>query len=114
MTTRSSLGARRTYSSASSGRSRTGAVNDQPWALVTASRIRSRHDASIALRDHGASAPADRLLFRSGMRRFGSNSSLVPSPVHVGQAPCGELNEKLRGSSSSIVKPSYGQLYRSL
>src|SRR6266511_4493224 len=110
MTTRSSFGARRMYSIASLGRSRTGAVNDQPCAWQTASRILRRHDASMAFRDHGASAPADRLLLQSGMSRFGSNSSLVPSPVQVGQAPWGELNEKLRGSSSSIVNPSYGQL----
>ena len=44
----------------------------------------------------------------------GSISSFDPSPVQAGQAPCGELNEKLRGSSSSTVKPSYGQLYFSL
>ena len=35
-------------------------------------------------------------------------TSRVPRPVHVGHAPCGELNEKLRGSSSSIIVPSYG------
>ncbi len=33
-------------------------------------------------------------------------TSWVPIPVQVGQAPCGELKEKLRGSSSSIVVPS--------
>ena len=32
----------------------------------------------------------------------------MPRPVHVGQAPCGELNENERGSSSSIVVPSKG------
>ena len=48
------------------------------------------------------------------MSSAGSISSCVPRPVHAGQAPWGELKEKLRGSSSSIVKPSYGQLYFSL
>ena len=33
-------------------------------------------------------------------------TSCVPIPVQVGQAPWGELKEKLRGSSSSIVVPS--------
>ena len=79
-----------------------------------ASRILSRHDASFGIRAHGTSAPVARLLDRSGMTSSGSISSLVPSPVQAGQAPCGELNEKLRGSSSSTVKPSYGQLYFSL
>ena len=37
-------------------------------------------------------------------------TSCVPRPVQVGHAPCGELNENDRGSSSSIIVPSYGQL----
>ena len=48
------------------------------------------------------------------MTRSGSISSRVPRPVQAGQAPCGELNENVRGSSSSTVNPSYGQLYFSL
>jgi hypothetical protein len=55
-----------------------------------------------------------RLFSGCGISSAGSISSLVPNPVHVGHAPCGELKEKVRGSSSSIVKPSYGQLYFSL
>ena len=47
---------------------------------------------------------------RSGMTIPGSMTSWVPRPVQVGQAPCGELNENDRGSSSSIIVPSYGQL----
>ncbi len=79
-----------------------------------ASRILSRQDASVGIRAHGTSAPLARLFDRSGMTSAGSISSFVPSPVQAGHAPCGELNEKLRGSSSSTVKPSYGQLYFSL
>jgi hypothetical protein len=48
------------------------------------------------------------LFDRSGRTSAGSISRRVPIPVQVGHAPCGELNEKLRGSSSSIVVPSYG------
>ena len=66
------------------------------------------------MRAHGTSAPVARLFERSGMTRSGSISRRVPRPVQAGHAPCGELNEKLRGSSSSIVNPSYGQLYFSL
>ena len=85
-------------------------MKDQPWAFVIDSRIFSRHDASVGIFAHGTRAPLARLFERSGMTRSGSISSFVPRPVQAGQAPCGELNEKLRGSSSSIVVPSYGQV----
>src|SRR4029079_11284505 len=98
----------------SGGRSRTGALKSQPCEAQIASRIFKRHDASVGIRAHGTSAPSARLFERSGITRSGSISSLVPRPVQVGQAPCGELNEKLRGSNSSAVYPSYGQLYFSL
>ncbi len=39
----------------------------------------------------------------------GSNSSLVPRPVQSGQAPWGELKEKLRGSISPKLMPQKGQ-----
>ena len=65
-----------------------------------------RHEISVGILFHGTSAPALMLLVRSGITRSGSITSCVPRPVHVGQAPWGELNEKLRGSSSSIVVPS--------
>ena len=44
----------------------------------------------------------------------GSNSSLTPRPVHSGQAPCGELNEKLRGSISPRLIPQCAQANFSL
>ena len=34
---------------------------------------------------------------------------VTPSPSQAGQAPCGELKEKSRGSISSMVKPETGQ-----
>ena len=81
---------------------------------MTASMIFIRHEASVDNRPPMPRAPCPRLLSGFGMSSAGSISSFVPRPVHVGHAPCGELNEKFRGSSSSIVKPSYGQLYFSL
>src|SRR4051794_12065345 len=114
MTTFSSLLAWSRYSSASGGRSRMGLLGSQPRFLKTASVIFMRHEESVGMRDHGETAPFMTLFDLSGTTRSGSISSRVPRPVQVGQAPCGELNEKLRGSSSSIVKPSYGQVYRSL
>src|SRR6476660_9205969 len=102
------------YSIAAGGRSRIGFLKSQPWDRQIASRIFSRHDASFGILAHGTSAPCWRLFDLSGITRSGSISSRVPRPVQAGHAPCGELNEKLRGSSSSIVNPSYGQVKRSL
>ncbi len=48
--------------------------------------------------DHGAMAPSSRLISGSGTTRSGSTSLRMPRPVHSGQAPYGELNEKDRGS----------------
>src|SRR5665648_1228866 len=39
-----------------------------------------------------------------GINKSGSTSSSTPRPVHLVQAPNGELNEKERGSSSSMAK----------
>ena len=37
---------------------------------------------------------------------------MAPRPSQAGQAPCGELKEKRRGSISSMVKPLTGQAKR--
>ena len=50
---------------------------------------------------HGAMAPSFSDRSGSGMTSSGSTSNVVPRPSHVAQAPYGELNEKLRGASSS-------------
>ncbi len=63
----------------------------------------------MGIRDHGTRAPSAMLRSQSGITRSGSITSWVPIPVQVGHAPWGELKEKERGSSSSIVVPSYGQ-----
>ena len=88
----------------------TGTSIRQPRDAKIASVIFIRHEISVGILFQGTSAPALMLRDLSGMIRSGSMTSCVPRPVQVGQAPCGELNEKLRGSSSSIVVPSYGQL----
>ena len=45
----------------------------------------------------------------SGTSRSGSTSSCAPRPVQRGHAPCGELKEKIRGSSSGSETPWSGQ-----
>src|SRR5581483_10078382 len=81
---------------------------------------------SVALRDrlgelvvvvrsaHGAIAPSPIESVGSGTTRSGSISICEPKPVQRGQAPCGELNEKIRGSSSARLGPWIGQANFSL
>jgi hypothetical protein len=57
--------------------------------------------------DHGEIAPSRSDLAGSGTISSGSTSIRVPRPVQSGQAPHGELNEKLLGSSSSKDRSSY-------
>ena len=63
--------------------------------------------------DHGTSAPSAIDSVGSGTSRSGSISCCAPRPVHRGQAPCGELNEKIRGWSSGSETPCSGQANRS-
>ncbi len=58
---------------------------------------------------HGASAPSPIDSVGSGTTSSGSISIIDPRPVHRGHAPCGELNEKIRGSSSGMTGPWSGQ-----
>ena len=55
--------------------------------------------------DHATIAPSAMLRDPSGTTSSGSTSYRVPRPSHVGHAPYGELNEKLRGASSSNDSP---------
>src|SRR6267378_2995749 len=57
---------------------------------------------------HAAIAPAAMLFEGSGTTFAGSTSSREPSPSQAGHAPYGELNEKLRGSRVSTLKPQPG------
>src|SRR5512136_3092056 len=45
----------------------------------------------------------------SGITRSGSISSLMPRPVHFGQAPCGLLKLKVRGAISPRLTPQLTQ-----
>ncbi len=67
-----------------------------------ASSSRWKYSLDDAPAAHGATAPSPSDFSSSGTISSGSTSSRVPSPVHSGQAPNGELNENDRGSSSSI------------
>ena len=65
--------------------------------------------AATSLLAHGASAPSPIDSDGSGTTSSGSISICEPSPVQRGHAPCGELKEKIRGSSSGIDGPWSGQ-----
>ena len=64
--------------------------------------------------DQGTSAPSAIETLGSGTSRSGSISSCAPRPVQRGQAPCGELKEKIRGCSSGSETPCSGQANFSL
>jgi hypothetical protein len=81
-----------------------GVSSENRWALATASRTRFQY--SSRLLDHGPIAPSFTERSGSGTTSSGSTSSRVPRPSQVVQAPYGELNEKLRGASSSNDSPS--------
>ncbi len=94
-------------------RSCTGVSSEKPTFRASAMRIAIRYAAVLFSRCHGSTAPSR--TERSGFARMssGSGSSRVPMPVHAGQAPCGELNENVRGSISPIEKSPSGQASRS-
>ena len=62
---------------------------------------------------HGRIAPSLSDSDGSGTTSSGSISICEPRPVQRGQAPCGELNENERGSSSGIEIPQCRQANRS-
>src|SRR5437764_1137619 len=95
----------RTASFASFDSLRHGVLVENPYAWPSDSS--SRYQYSRRELDHGAMAPSSIDRSASGMTSSGSTSRRVPSPSHVGHAPYGELNEKLRGASSSNEMPSY-------
>ena len=82
-----------------------GVSRSKPCASPTA--WSTRYQYSRLLDAHGAMAPSLMDRSWSGTTSSGSTSSRVPSPSQVGQAPYGELNEKLRGASSSNESPQY-------
>ena len=66
--------------------------------------IRRKYCAVVLPVAHGAIAPSVSERSSSGMTSDSSTLSLVPIPSHAGQAPNGELNEKVRGSISSRTR----------
>ena len=72
------------------------------YVFATASRIRLYHVKCDVVADHGIMAPSASVKSLLGSTSVGSISNFVPSPWQVGQAPCGELNEKNRGEISGI------------
>ena len=60
-------------------------------------------------RAQGKIAPSSKVRFLLGMTKAGSTSSVCPSPVQRGQAPCGELKEKSRGSIGGRERWQTGQ-----
>ena len=58
---------------------------------------------------HGSSAPSEIDSVGSGTISSGSITRWKPSPWQRGQQPCGELKEKIRGSSSGIEVPQLRQ-----
>src|SRR5687767_994577 len=73
-------------------------------ALAKAASTRSYHRDRPDLLQ-GFMAPSSKLNFLFGITNSESTSCLVPRPVHSGQAPCGELNEKSRGSIAGKLTP---------
>jgi hypothetical protein len=78
---------------------RYGAFRSIAYAVGDASSIRVKY--CVCELRHGAIAPSLMLMSGSGMTSSGSTSNVVPRPSHASHAPYGELNEKLRGASSS-------------
>jgi hypothetical protein len=74
--------------------------------VVVGTRTRARACGSV---EHGRMLHAARAFamdrFGSGTTSSGSTSIVVPRPVHAGHAPCGLLNENMRGASSSKLIP---------
>ena len=87
---------------------RHGVSRSNPSSSPSASSSR-REYSRVCPPDHGATAPSRSVRSTSGTIRSGSTSLRVPMPVHSGQAPNGELNEKLRGSIASKLRSQYGQ-----
>jgi hypothetical protein len=72
---------------------------DLDISSATASSTRWKYSADLAAA-HGAIAPSAMREVLVGDDELGVDLELGAEPVQAGQAPNGELNEKLRGSSS--------------
>ncbi len=72
------------------------------WLSPTACNF-FMYQVSIVTRLKGLIAPSAIVSRPLGITSSGSTSSREPRPVHTGQAPCGLLKLKVRGTSSGIV-----------
>src|SRR5688500_12720531 len=86
-----------------------GVARSKPNFLPTSRSIADRNVAKCPV--HGLIAPSIMLFDLSGIIKSGSNSILMPSPLHSLHAPNGELNEKVRGSKSPSEIPQWGQAF---
>src|ERR1051326_7301790 len=82
------------------GKSLIAVFTEKPYSLATASIMRLYQERRDVVLLQGRMAPSARVSLLFGITKSGSTVSLVPRPLQSGQAPCGELNEKSRGSSS--------------
>ena len=93
----------RSSSRCAAGRSCHGVSMSIPFASATASSRRRWYiDAALV---QGSSAPSEIDRVGSGTISSGSMTRWKPSPWQRWQHPCGELKEKIRGSSSGIDVP---------
>src|ERR671925_1314146 len=86
-----------------------GVARSKPNFLPTSRSIADRNVAKCPV--HGLIAPSSMLFDLSGIIKSGSNSILMPRPLHFLHAPNGELNEKVRGSKSPSEIPHRGQAF---
>ncbi len=80
-----------------------GVIKSKPNFLPTALNACFLNAENLPLQ--GTIAPSKMDLLLSGITRSSSNSIFTPKPLHALHIPNGELNEKVRGSSSPIVRP---------
>src|SRR5919202_2900521 len=86
-----------------------GVGRSKPNFLPTSRIIVDRNVAKCP--DHGLIAPSIILFDLSGIIKSGSNSILIPKPLHSLHAPKGELNENVRGSRSPREMPQRGHAF---
>src|ERR671911_647019 len=92
----------------SSGRSRHGTSRSTPYFSESAERTLLWY--SVPELAHGTTAPSLTLRSPLGTTSSGSISSRLPSPSQRSQAPCGLLNENVRGCISAIDAPQLVQV----
>ena len=90
-------------------KSLTGVCVEKPYSLATASKMREYQEIREVVLLQGLIAPSAKVKRGFGITKSGSTVSLVPKPLHSGQAPCGLLKEKSRGSNSERLMCPSGQ-----